>query len=361
MVNPTRGDGPGPMGGIPGSSDNDGAQGAAAANLGDHTVSRFPSNSGKKSLSDRISSFFRGVFGRGASSSRRSSSSSSASVSISPAAGSPSSQQVSNAVGGRVKRPAPQPPSDIVSRLTREMAAHAAGRPTSGPATASQRLQAQWTNYEDTDPLGYQIHGVEVLMKSLESSLQEQIFLSSTGTPLPSEFDDVRKDVIDLLGYASRNIEMPSVVVSSDSALFKVFLSLVLEGPHLQPGVSLVDFVKGRADDFNITDQPDPLRGRMPRMLELASTLDNLRAQYPKEMPNLWAPMTRQVMATLNRYGNDLRSQSSGKYDTARMKEEVTTSMRDLKEMNQVNHSAYINALNILTNDVIRSKHEEGF
>lgn len=361
MVNPTRGDGPGPMGGIPGSSDNnDGAQGAAAANLGEHTVSRSPSTTSKKSLSERIGEFFRGLFGRSPSGSSSSSSSASLPTSTSPSMSSLNPQQVPSASGARVKRPAPQPPTDIVSRLKSEIVGHKSGRP-SELKTASQRLQEQWTNYEETDPLGYRVLGVSVLMKALESSLQEQVFMSSTGIPLPRQFDDVRKECIDLLGHASRNIEMPAVLITSSSALLKTFISLALEGPHLHPEVSIVDFIKGREEDFNVTDTPDPFQGMMPRMLELARELDAMRSQHPESMPNFWAPLTRQVMATLNRYGNGLRSSSAGKYDIERMKEEVSTSWKDLKEMDRANHSAYLNALNVLTNDVIVGKHEEGY
>lgn len=364
MVNPTRGDGPGPMGSIPGSSDNnDGTQGAASANLGEHTVSSSPSNAVRKGLVTRIGEFFRRIFGRspsGSSSSSSSASLASLPMSTSPSMSSLNPQQAPSASGARVKRPAPQPPTDIVSRLKREIIGHEDGRP-SGPQTASQRLQAQWTNYENTDPLGYRVHGVRVLMKGLEASLQDQIFMSSTGIPLPSQFDDIRKEVMDLLGYAARNIEMPSPVVTSSSALLKTFVSMVLEGPHLRPEVSMVDFIKGREKDFNVTDSADPFQGMMPRMLELAGELDAMRSQHPGSMPNIWASLTRQVMATLNRYGNGLRSSSAGKYDIERMKEEVSTSWKDLKEMNKVNHSAYLNALNVLTNDVIVGKHEEGY
>ncbi|AGW38496.1 hypothetical protein CPE2_0068 [Chlamydia pecorum W73] len=362
MVNPTRGDGPGPMGGIPGSSDNnDGAQGAAAANLGEHTVSSSPPNAVRKGLVTRIGDFFRRIFGRSPSGSSSSSSSASLPTSTSPSMSSLNPQQAPSASGARVKRPAPQPPEGIASRLKREIAGHEAGRPVRGPMTASQRLQAQWTNYENTDLLGYRVHGVSVLMKGLEASLQDQIFMSSTGIPLPEKFDEIRQEVMDLLGYASRNIEMPSPVVTSSSALLKTFVSMVLEGPHLRPEVSMVDFIKGREEDFNVTDSADPFQGMMPRMLELAGELDAMRSQHPGSMPNIWASLTRQVMATLNRYGNGLRSSSAGKYDIERMKEEVSTSWKDLKEMNKVNHSAYLNTLNVLTNDVIVGKHEEGY
>lgn len=360
MVNPTRGDIPGPSG-IPGSSDNESVQRAGSANLGEHTVSSSPSNAVRKGLATRIGDFFRRLFGRNVSYSSSSSSSASLPMSTSPSMSSLNPQQVPSASGERVKRPAPQPPEGIASRLKREIAGHEAGRPVRGPMTPSQRLQARWTNYENTDPLGYRIHGVTVLMKGLEASLQDQIFMSSTGIPLPEKFDEIRQEVMDLLGHASRNIEMPSPVVTSSSALLKTLTSLVLEGPHLKPSVSIVDFIKGREEDFNVTDTPDPFQGMMPRMLELAGELDAMRSQHPESMPNIWAPLTRQVMATLNRYGNGLRSSSAGKYDIERMKEEVSISWKDLKEMDKANHSAYLNALNVLTNDVIVGKHEEGF
>lgn len=360
MVNPTRGDIPGPSG-IPGSSDNESVQRAGSANLGEHTVSSSPSNAVRKGLATRISDFFRRLFGRNVSYSSSSSSSASLPMSTSPSMSSLNPQQVPSASGERVKRPAPQPPEGIASRLKREIAGHEAGSPVRGPMTPSQRLQARWTNYENTDPLGYRIHGVTVLMKGLEASLQDQIFMSSTGIPLPEKFDEIRQEVMDLLGHASRNIEMPSPVVTSSSALLKTLTSLVLEGPHLKPSVSLVDFVRGRADDFNITEVADPLQGAGPRMSALAQDLDKMRAENPASMPNLWAPLTRQVMAAVNRYGNNLRSASAGQYDVERMRAEVGESWDDLTIMHKANSSAYLNTLEILMNDSIRGKHEEGY
>ncbi|AAP98633.1 YwbM [Chlamydia pneumoniae TW-183] len=277
--------------------------------------------------------------------------------------------------GANAKRPAthgkgraPQPPtagsssgseqptamSSEVAKLVSELkdAVHSHAESQKVLKKVSQELQTKWTDWENNRGPDYLLHGYRVIARALQQTYTEQSMLIegtlSTG-PVPQAVTVAKDAVTQTVRGAIKNLENPKPGNDPDGVLMQVVISLGIEGPTLDPGESIQNFLETRVSDFGGDDSDIDYTSDIAR---LGSALDRVRENHPNEMPRIWIALARELGAAVHSHATSVRIANAGKNHTRDVVRMANESSRLLQGMKVLSVGAWANTMTVLIGDL---------
>ncbi|WP_100934463.1 SemD/SinC family type III secretion system effector [Candidatus Chlamydia corallus] len=215
----------------------------------------------------------------------------------------------------------------------------------------SEEIKSQWMNWDENMPANYQVHGYNVLLKTLMTIRNEQAekIIENQQEKLPVLVNTGLVMLDDMVQGALYNATTFKIREEKDGSSMQLLTVLAVEGPLLASSESIKNYLRNRAVDLGLDVKNPAIKGIIKTV---GNSMDLMRSQHPEHMPAVWDHLAYRLLGAVIEMKTKTTIYNIKKVDLREVSNMTRSSRKKLKVMKDLSTSVWCNAMAVLIGDL---------